>query len=273
MGQIRRALVVVGLVAGTVASAFAQVVEDTSPPLPARALSVPSLTAPPASLAAPDAPEQRVEVQRWIESFADWQAWSEQWRGRRQPGWFTGFRQRPVKPDPPAWLARRCESVFEDADPMMRACTLLTAWREVGAPAEQIRQVRVTAVSDHEEPPKTTWWENVHVDLMWPALQGQASIYGVLGTHVTTRVGGRLQVFTAPGAMLLNVPTRYGSRVWKVATNYGIGYRVMDFTFPGGRPAEVHLNLAKIWLLSDPVDLVTGRSIDVIGFSVTFKRQ
>ena len=273
MGQIRRALAVVGVVAGTVAPAFAQVADPAPPPLPAHTLSVLPLTAPPASLAAIDTAERRAEVQGWVEAFTDWQAWSEQWRGRRQPGWFTGFRQRPAKPDPPAWLAARCENVFEDVDPLMRACALLTAWREDGAPAQQIRQVRVTAVNEHEEPPKTTWWENVHVDFMWPALQGQASIYGVVGTHVTTRVGGRLQVFTAPGAMILNVPTRHGSRVWKVATNYGIGYRVMDFTLPGGRPAEVHLNLAKIWLLSNAADLLTGRTIDVVGFSVTFKRQ
>jgi len=39
-----------------------------------------------------------------------------------------------------------------------------------------------------------------------PALQWQNGIYGVVGTHVATQVGGRLQVFTAPGVMLLNVP-------------------------------------------------------------------
>jgi hypothetical protein len=156
---------------------------------------------------------------------------------------------------------------------LMQACGLLVAWREDGAPSQQIRQVRVAAVTEGEAPPKTTWWENVHVDVMWPAVQWQASIYGVVGTHVTTRVGSRLHVFTAPGAMLLNVPSRNGSRVWKFAANYGIGYRVMDFSLPGGRPAELHLNLAKMWLLGDAADLVTGRSIDVLGFSLTFKRD
>ena len=115
--------------------------------------------------------------------------------------------------------------------------------------------------------------EDKRLDLMWPALQAQAGIYGVLGTHITTEVGGRLQVFTAPGAMLLNVPSRNGGRVWKVAANYGIGYRLMDFSLPGGRPAELHLNLAKMWLVSDATDLAVGRTVDVIGFSVTFKRQ
>ena len=273
MGKVWRTLVAVGVLIATASSVFAQAAEEAPPPLPAPTLSIPALTGPIATLATPETAERRVELQRWIEAFSAWQDWSAQWRGRRQPGWFTGSRQRSQKPEPPPWLAARCETVFDDADPMMQACALLAAWRQEGAPAQQIRQVRVTAVTEHEEPPKTTFWENVHVDVMWPALQWQASIYGVVGTHITTEVGGRLQVFTAPGAMLLKVPTRYGSSVWKVAVNYGIGYRVMDFTLPGGRPAELHLNLAKMWLLSDAADLVTGRTIDLIGFSLTFKRQ
>ena len=64
-----------------------------------------------------------------------------------------------------------------------------------------------------------------------------------------------------------------GARVWKFAANYGIGYRLMNFTMPGGRPAELHLNLAKMWLVSGAADVITGRSIDLMGFSVTFKRQ
>jgi len=273
MGKVWRALVAVALLAGSPSAASSQTDEHPPSPLPARTLSTDTLTSPIATLDNPDTAERRVELRRWIEAFSAWQEWSTQWRSRRQPGWFTGSRQRPQKPDPPSWLAARCETVFDDADPLRQACALLAAWREEGAPAQQIRQVRVIAVSENEEPPKTTWWENVHVDLMWPALQGQASIYGVLGTHLTTEVGGRLQVFTAPGAMLLNVPTRTGGRVWKFAANYGIGYRLMDFTFPGGRPAELHLNLAKMWMMSDAAELVTGRTIDVIGFSVTFKRQ
>jgi hypothetical protein len=273
MGKIGRTLVAVGILVGTASSGFTQTAENAPPLLPARTLAPDALLGPLGTLDNPETAERRVELQRWIKEFSAWQEWSAQWQGRRQPGWFTGFRARAQKPEPPPWLAGRCEAVFVDADPLMQACQLLAAWREEGAPAQRIRQVRVAVVTEGEEPPKTHWWENVHVDLMWPAVQWQASIYGVVGTHITTEVGGRLQVFTAPGAMLLNVPTRSGGRVWKFAANYGIGYRVMDFTLPGGRPAELHLNLAKMWLLSDAGDLLTGRTTDVIGFSLTFKRE
>jgi hypothetical protein len=208
-----------------------------------------------------------------MDEFAEWQEWAAQWRGRRQPGWFTGFRERPEKPVPPSWLAASCPSVFEEDDLIEHACELLAAWREDGTPTQQVRQVHAATVTDQEAPPHTTWWEHVHVDLMWPALQWQSSVYGVVGMHTATQVGSRLQVFTTPGAMLLNIPSRNGTRAWKVAVNYGIGYRLMNFTFPGGRPAELHVNLAKMWLLSDATELMTGRTTDVIGFSVTFKRR
>jgi hypothetical protein len=268
MSTYFRTMVAVGLLAAA-SPGVAQTVEPA--PLPTRQL--PPVTGAPVAALRSDDSERRAELQLWIRQFSEWQQWSEQWRGRRQPGWFTGFRDRSQKPAPPSWLPARCEGVFDDQDPLREGCLLLTAWREDGAPAQQIRQVRIAATTDQEEPSKTTWWEHIHTDVMWPALQWQNSIYGVVGTHVATEVGGRLQVFTAPGVMLLSVPGRNGMRLWKFAANYGIGYRLMNFTMPGGRPAELHLNLAKMWLVSGAADVVTGRTIDLMGFSVTFKRE
>jgi hypothetical protein len=107
---------------------------------------------------------------------------------------------------------------------------------------------------------------------MWPAVQWQQSIYGVAGMHLALPVSGRVHVFTAPGVMLLNLPSRSGSRVWKVAANYGVGYRLFGFSLPGGRAAELHLNLAKSWLLSESTDLPVGRTVDFAGFSITLPK-
>jgi hypothetical protein len=60
--------------------------------------------------------------------------------------------------------------------------------------------------------------------------------------------------------------------VWKLATNYGMGYRLLDFTLPGGREAVLHLNLAKAWVVSGTSDLVTRRSMEFAGFSITLKK-
>ena len=105
MGQVWRTLVVVGVLIGTASSVFAQAAEEAPPPLPAPTLSIPALTGPIANLDTPETAERRVELRRWIEAFTGWQDWSAQWRGRRQPGWFTGSRQRSQKPEPPPWLA------------------------------------------------------------------------------------------------------------------------------------------------------------------------
>jgi hypothetical protein len=207
-----------------------------------------------------------------MQEFGEWQAWAERWRGRREPGWFTGYRGRREKPTPPDWLSSRCEAAFDEAEPLISACALLAAWREPDAPA-QVLQGRTTPVARQEREPNRVWWEHVHMDVLWPAVQWQASIYGVIGMHVATQVAGRWQVFTAPGVILLNLPARNGTRVWKVAGNYGIGYRLFDFRFPGGRPAELHLNLAKTYIFADTSDVVAGKSTDFIGFSVTFKKS
>jgi hypothetical protein len=211
------------------------------------------------------------ELQAWLKEFAEWQAWSRQWRGRPEPGWFTGYRARVEKPSPPPWLPDRCAALLEDEGPTATACEQLAVWRDDEGTAK-VRQAQVAAVTQREAPEKKIWWENVHVDLLWPAVQWQNSIYGVAGMHFSTTVAGRFQVFTAPGAMLMSVPSRNGTRVWKVAANYGVGYKLFDFTLPGNRPAELHLNLAKSWLLSDTADLITGRTVDFAGFSITFKK-
>ena len=248
---------------------FAQSLGD-SPTLPARALSIPPSPAP--ELVEREAGARLAELQQWMDDFEEWQDWSVRWRGQREPGWFTGYRGRREKPSPPAWLPSQCEAVFDDEEPWATACGFLAAWREPDAPA-QVRQQRTAVVTRQEREPNTVWWEHVHLDLLWPAVQWQHSIYGVIGMHVATQVAGRFQVFTAPGVILLNLPARNGTRVWKVAGNYGIGYRLFDFRFPGGRPAELHLNLAKTYIFSGTSDLVSGKTTDFIGFSVTFKKS
>ena len=104
-------------------------------------------------------------------------------------------------------------------------------------------------------------------------MQSGVSIYGVLGMHATTTVKGRFQIFVAPGAMLMNVPTTDGSRAWTVATTYGIAYRIGEFTIPGTtRRAYLHLNLVKAWLLSTGPNMPSS-STDFGGLSVTFKKN
>jgi len=261
-----------GILVGTASTGVAQTTGESHAPL-VSSRAIPADTS--AVIAAPDllmsSAERDAELQRWIQEYTAWQEWFTQWSGRLQPGWFTASRDRRQKPEPPVWLPERCLGVFDDEDVLAGACALLADSRDEQGPA-RVRQVRAAVVGKREEAPKTTWLKYVHVDLLWPAMQWQSNVYGVIGMHLATPVGGRLQIFTAPGAILLNLPTRGGGRVWKVAANYGIGYKVLNFTLPGSHPASLHVNLAKTWLLSESVDLISGRSTDFVGFSMTFDR-
>jgi hypothetical protein len=256
-----------------VSSSAQQTREPSSTLLISRAIPIDPLFAGPL-LDADDASEaERIaEAQRWAAEFDAWLSWSAEWSNRRERGWFTSYRDRPEKPAPPDWLRARCEVVIDEADPLVSPCDLLAAWNE-DPTAVQLRRVRTAAAASQAEGAKTIWWEHLHMDVLWPAMRWQSSVYGVVGMHAAATVHGRLQLFIAPGAMLLNVPARNGSRAWKLATNYGIGFRLIEFTLPGNRPAMLHLNLAKAWLLADIAEVAGGRTTDFVGFSITLKRS
>ena len=271
MGQVPRIVVslVFLLIAG--ASASAQI-EPSPPQLPAERIT--AATARPATapvLIDDGRANQRAEAAQWVRAYTEWKEWSAQWGNRRQPGWFTGYRDRRDAPLPPPWLADSCKSVFDELDPLTPACTLLREWNE-GFIATQLRTASAHAVAQREDESNTIWWEHLHVDVLWPAMQWRTSTYGVIGMHAATTVRGRFQAFVAPGVMLLNLPSRNGTRAWKVAVNYGIGYRLVDFVFPGKRLASLHVNAARAWVMSDVSEVVTGRTVDFAGFSLTFKK-
>ena len=206
-----------------------------------------------------------------MRAFSEWKEWWAEWRNRPEPGWFVNGRSRREKPAPPQWLTEACGEWLEAGDSLLPACELLAEWADDDLTAA-IRQQRAHGTADREAPSRRTFWEHVHLDLMWPALEARPDIIGVAGTHVTFTVKNRAHVFAAPGAMFVNLPTKGGGRAWKLATNYGIGFRLFNFIFPGGHPAEAHINMAKAWLLTDTRDVVSGRTMDFVGLSVTFKK-
>jgi hypothetical protein len=218
----------------------------------------------------PDWVARDAELLHWVDDYSEWREWALRWGNRREPGWFSRSRDRRKRPDPPAWLPAECDVAVEPNTALAEGCRLLDEWA-AGYPVRQPVAGTLTSTSASEEPEKTIWWEHVHLDGGWPALQSGSGVFGVIGMHATTSVRGRLQIFVAPGAMLLNVPTRGGGRAWKVATNYGIAYRLGELTFPGKRRALLHLNLAKVWLLGAGPD-IANRSTDLIGLSITFNR-
>ena len=264
----RLTVVLLGVLLLTTTSVLAQ--DNPSPdhpltgsaiPLAHRALDAPGL---------PDLAIRRDELRKWIDDYSEWKEWAQRWGNRRQPGVFTGSRERRPRPVPPDWLSGYCESGIDGSDEGEQACALFTEWSAPNA-VVQAATTRAVATQAGEDSDNTTWWEHVHLDGGWPAMQANLSIYGVIGVHATTYVKGRFEIFIAPGAMLVRVPNGGGGHAWKVATNYGITYRLAGLTLPGGRRALLHVNLAKAWLFAMG-DLPTD-STDFIGLSMTFKKK
>jgi hypothetical protein len=149
------------------------------------------------------------------------------------------------------------------------ACRLFREWKDDGRTAALRRQIAGSR-QQAEAPTHTSWWQHVHLDALWPMTQSGSHVYGVVGTHATVDVAGRLEVFVAPGAMVLTMPSERGSRDWRIATDWGIGYRLADFSFPGvDREASLHLNLVTAWVFAGPANAIPNR-INLVGFSVTF---
>ena len=205
-------------------------------------------------------------LKQWIDDYARWK------RSRDEPGLGRNPPKIRPRPEPPEWLFTECTDIaIDDTGPLADACRLLTDWKDDALTA-QLRREITESRAQKEAPTKSIWWQRVHADLLWPMTQWGASVYGIVGTHVAVEVAGRLEVFVAPGAMLMNVRGERGGRDWKVATDWGIAYRLADFRVPGTRRhAQIHVNLVTAWVFADPKSLVSNR-INLAGFSFTFKQ-
>src|SRR5689334_25019552 len=102
MGRRTATTVAVVILVGIASSGFAQSTESSPAPLPNRAAPVQAVPAPDLAAADAESAAQLVELDHWVKEFSDWLEWSAQWRGRREPGLFTGSRTRREKPAPPA---------------------------------------------------------------------------------------------------------------------------------------------------------------------------
>jgi hypothetical protein len=206
-------------------------------------------------------------LEQWIDAFKHWQRVRDQKLARRY------VPKIDPKPSPPDWLFDDCQAlVRDDTGIWTEACQLLVEWQDDPATA-QIRRDRASARSQAEVPTNTTWWQHVHLDGLWPMTQTGASVYGIIGTHVTVNVSGRWEVSIAPGAMLLTLPGPRGARDWKIATDWGVSYRLTDFVLPGThRPAHLHVNFVTAWVLGGPSNVVPSR-IALAGLSITLGRK
>ena len=209
------------------------------------------------------------EAIAWSSEFASWQRWMDEWASQTEPGLFSR-RDRRTKPDPPAWLPVVCDDLPTDEAWLLDACARLSEWRDDVA-TSRWRRDTVRARDQREREKRTSWLQHIHLDALWPIGTDFRSSLGVVGTHATVEIHSRLQVFLAPGLMMLNLPSA-GGRAWAPAADYGLAYRLGRFTIPGTTTrATAHLNLAKAWVITNVAGVANG-TVDLAGFSFTFAR-
>lgn len=220
-----------------------------------------------------ESPSQQITaLQRWTRDYDEWKAWFVKWGGRLEPGWFSA-KQRREPPVPPPWLPDACLSLVADSGPLADACRAWRDWLSDRDGSGIVAQQAARARAKQEAPEKTIWWEHVHVDALWPMTQSGSNAYGVAGMHTTLHVTKRLQVFVAPGAILMRLPAVNGGRAWSAATDWGFSWSLFDFRMPGlERASTVHLNFARVWVLGGSAVVMPGE-LYLAGFSVTFKRR
>jgi len=248
---------------GTAGFASAQV--DQSP-LPSRTLSV-AVTAPVAM-----SPEEQVErLEQWASDYQAWHEWFVKWRNTREPGWWSS-RPRREMPEPPTWLPGLCATVIDESGPAAEACAEWRQSTEDQAAAEMQQQI-AQARAAVEAPEHTKWWERVHVDALWPMTKAGSSAFGVAGMHTTLHITNRFQVFLTPGLILMRLPSLTGDMTWSAATDWGFSYRLTNFRIPATtRPAALHLNLARVWILGSSAASMPGE-VYLAGLSLSFKQR
>jgi hypothetical protein len=213
--------------------------------------------------------ERVEELRAWVSAYSEWKSWNEKWRNKVEPGW-VGFKERREPPDPPPWLFAECASLIAAEGILGEACDLLVEWND---PADTGVRKRAARQAQSEKVTKTIWWEHVHLDAFWPMPDLRASVYGVIGVHAAVAIAGRFQVFVAPGAILINLPSGGNSREWQPAADWGVAYRLTDFKFPGTEQlASLHFNFAKAWILTGQPG-ISKADIELAGFSFTFKKD
>src|SRR3954469_5454416 len=261
--MLPRGLVVIVLCC-IAASAAAQTIPERLPSRP--------VTWPAPAFVTESASQQLIVLERWSRDYAEWKAWFLQWRNRREPGvWNTRARRQP--PVPPDWLRGTCASLLDESGPLADACLALRDWDSDDLAASVMAQQMNQARSSLEAPDKTQWWERIHVDGLWPMTRAGSNALGIVGMHTTMRVTGRMQVFMAPGIIMMRLPALTGGMMWSAATDWGFSYRLFDFRMPALRRASsLDFNMVRVWVLGEQAVLSPGEMY-LAGFSATFKRR
>ena len=211
---------------------------------------------------------------QWLADYKAWEAWILKWGNKVAFNAAGGIiKDRPVRPEPPAWLWDECRNVFAAEGALNEACKVLARWE--GITELILRERHRGGVTRNDVPTKSSFLHRIHLSGGWvPAQLPAPQVYLVAGMHVGIVEIGRATLPNV-GVGLMAVADGVGGYEWKPATVIGIGYRITSFGFPGiKREANLHINIARATIHgvnSMPVGFDPSQNL--VGFSLTFAKR
>lgn len=213
-------------------------------------------------------------LEKWMSDYRIWQDWESKNIQKRVLGTWSGrLLDRMREPLPPAFLYGECPQMFDGSNGVLfDGCQLFKKYLQSYS-VEGLRAAIEEARDKKEKPKSTSFLDNVHLDFYWPLTASNAYRYGGLfGTHITLIKLGRIEPFGSPGLMVMRIPDQKGGSQIALGLDYGTSIRLMEFTAPfTTRVLVLHLNYAKVKLLTVPANVAALGVQSFAGFSTTFK--
>jgi hypothetical protein len=239
------------------------------------AQDTPSLPNAPDTAALDRALQQRYdELIAWLDEYKRWETWMLKWGNRVAYNAAGGImKNRPVRPDPPSWLAADCQASLSTDGALAEACRIVGRWDGIAQLIVQQKLPGGLTPTDAET--KTSFLQRIHLSGGWvPAQLPAPKVYLVVGMQVGIVEVGRATL-PAVGVGVMAVADGEGGYEWKPATVIGIGYRLASFGFPWvNREANLHLNIARVTIHGvSNLPLGFDPSQNLVGFSLTFAKR
>lgn len=233
-----------------------------------------------------DLDELRWETEIWMAEYEPWRVqrdFNSEFEEERHTyirSLSYSQRQKVTKPEltflelplPPDGLVFYCETVDQtvsESEMMVKACELYADLRNYLDHGRRSRILAARLLQD-QPAPKTKFWERFQIDLMHAHAEiGYSNIWGLVGLHYSIPVPGakRLEIYPAPGLMLLNLPNV--SSQWNLtpAFTWGFGFRCCEIPL-GEKKLVVFLNISRVWNASD-----TSQVVNLAGLSVSWRNR
>ena len=216
--------------------------------------------------------DQDRELTSWFAAMYTWQRTDARWQNRPVFDGWGNIAERKAPPAAPSWLAARCDALT-DAHIIDLEARTADACRLLEDPRR--RAVGQGVVVSSEAPPiHSRFLSRVHLDMLATQSNMGARVYGVIGAHLSLVDMGRVQLYGPPGVMMMMVPTDHGGHRVSFGYSWGASVRLADLRLGGAiKNATLFLNVSKVWMGTSERSANDQGGYDLIGFSISPRKQ